>query len=165
MVRRKIEKTTGLLISVFSLIASLIYIPEWTMVGVSVGCGFFQRFAYSLFHASILHAIINAWCILSIIFLYDVKGWQLIVSYLIAVAAPDFALSVTPTVGLSAVCFALLGMIVFQVKRKIFYNACMAAYISVGFLFTQVNGWLHLYSYIAGLLVGFLNMPIPCKRK
>lgn len=165
MVRGKIEKTSGLLIAVFLVMTTLLYAPDWNKVGVSVGCGILQRLTYSLFHASILHAIINAWCILSILFIYDVKVWQLLFAYFIAVAVPDFALSVTPTVGLSAVCFALLGMIVFQVKRKMYYNACMAAYISVGFIFTQVNGWLHLYSYVAGLFVGFLNMPIPCKRK
>lgn len=165
MVYRKIEKTSGLLISIFAVMASLIYVPDWNMVGVSVRCGLLQRLGYSLFHASMLHAVINTWCFLSIIFLHDVKVWQLIVAYLIAVCVPDFALSTTPTVGLSAVCFALFGIITFQVKRKVFYNACMAAYIIVGFIFTQVNGWLHLYSYVAGLLVGFLTMPIPCIKK
>ena len=41
----------------------------------------------------------------------------------------------------------------------------MALYISVGFLFPLVNGWLHLYSYVAGLFVGVLNMPMPCKMR
>lgn len=165
MVQRKIEKTTGLLISCVVVFASLIFVPDWNMVGVSMRCGLLQRLGYSLFHASIPHALINAWCFISIIFLYEVKIWQLIIAYLIAVCVPDFTLSITPTVGLSAVCFALYGMILFQVKRKVYYNACMAAYILVGFIFTQVNGWIHLYTYVAGLLVGFLTMPIPCRKK
>lgn len=162
---KDLEKTAGLLISIFVVVVSLIYVPDWNKVGVCVGGDLMQRLFYSFFHASLFHAAINAWCFLSIIFLHEIKVWKLIVAYLIAVCVPDFALSITPTVGLSSVCFALFGMIVFQVKRKVFYNACMAAYIFVGFVFSQVNGWLHLYSYVAGLLVGFFTMPIPCRKK
>lgn len=150
---------------VYVIASALIYVPDWNAVGVTAGCGMLQRFGYSFFHASLLHAAINAWCFISILFLYDVTWLYMIIAYIIAVVAPNFVLSSSPTVGLSAVCFALLGMIAFRVQRKIYYNGCMALYIALGFLFPLVNGWLHLYSYVAGLFVGFLNMPIPCKRK
>lgn len=162
---KKIEKTTGLLIAAFILMSTLVYVPDWNAVGVAIDCNILQRLGYSFFHASFLHAIVNAWCLVSILFIYDVSWRRLIAAYLIAVAAPEFVLSPTPTVGLSAVCFALLGSIAFQVKRKLYYNGCMALYIALGFIFPLVNGWLHLYSYVAGLLVGFLNMPIQCNRK
>ena len=162
---KEIEKTTGLLIALFIILSAMIYVPDWKVVGVSHGCGIAQRLGYSLFHASIIHACINAWCLLSILFLYDVTWKRILLAFIIAIVVPDFVLSSTPTVGLSAVCFALLGMIAFDVKRKLYYNGCMAAYIVLGFLFPFVNGWLHLYSYVAGLLVGLLNMPIQCKRK
>lgn len=165
MVCRKIEKTTGLLIVGYIFLSALIYVPEWSAVGVSSGCNILQRLGYSFFHTSLIHAAVNAWCLISILFLYDVAWWHIIVAYLIATFAPDVVLSSTPTVGLSAVCFALLGMIAYQVKRKLYYNCCMAIYIALGFLFPFVNGWLHLYCYVAGLFVGFINMPIPCRRK
>lgn len=165
MVFGKIEKTSGLLISISAVVASLIFVPDWTFVGVWSGCGIVQRLCYSLFHASLLHAVLNAWCFLSVVFLYKIKMWQLIIAYTIAVSVPDFVLLTIPTVGLSAVCFALFGIIAFQVKRKIYYNVYMAAYITIGLIFPQVNGWLHLYSYVAGLLVGFLTMPIPCRKR
>lgn len=165
MVSGKIEKTTGLLIVAFILLSALVYVPDWNVIGVFKGCNILQRLVYSFFHASFVHAAVNAWCFVSILFIYEVLWWRLITAYMIAVAAPDIVLSITPTVGLSAVCFALLGMIAFQVKRKLYYNGYMALYIAIGFLFPHVNGWLHLYSYVAGLLVGFLNMPIPCNRK
>ena len=164
MVCGKIEKTAGLLIAVYALVSALIYVPDWNLVGVTANCGILQRLGYSFFHASIFHALINAWCFISILFIYDITWWRIAVAYLIAVAAPDVVLSSTPTVGLSAVCFALLGSIAFMVKRKLYYNGCMALYIALGFMFPLVNGWLHIYSYVAGLLVGFLNMPIPCRR-
>lgn len=165
MVCGKIEKTTGLLIVAYVIASALIYVPDWNVVGITTDCGIIQRLGYSFFHASILHALINAWCFISILFIYDVTWWRIGVAYFIAVTAPDVVLSSTPTVGLSAVCFALLGSIAFMVKRKIYYNGCMALYIALGFFFPLVNGWLHLYSYVAGLFVGFLNMPIPCRRK
>lgn len=162
---KEIEKTVGLLIAAYVIASALIYVPDWNVVGATADCGILQRLGYSFFHASLLHAAINAWCFISILFIYDVTWWRIAVAYLIAVSAPDVVLSSTPTVGLSAVCFALLGSIAFQVKRKLYYNGCMALYIVLGFLFPLVNGWLHLYSYVAGLLVGSLNMPIPCRRK
>lgn len=149
----------------YILLSALIYVPDWSAVGVSPGCNILQRLGYSFFHASLIHAAINAWCLISILFLYDVAWWHIVMAYLIATIAPDVVLSSTPTVGLSAVCFALLGMIAYQVKRKLYYNCCMAIYIALGFLFPLVNGWLHLYCYAAGLFVGFINMPIPCRRK
>lgn len=165
MVRGKIEKTSGLLITAAILLSAMVYVPDWSVVGVSKDCDILQRIGYSIFHASFIHAAVNAWCFVSILFLYEVSWCKMFLAYVIAVAVPDFVLSTTPTVGLSAVCFALLGMVAFQVKRKLYYNGCMALYIALGFLFPLVNGWLHLYSYVAGLLVGFLNMPIPCRKR
>lgn len=161
----RIEKTAGLFI-VFAIIASaIIYVPDWYVVGAYRGCDMLQRLGYSFFHASFIHAAVNAWCFISILFLYKVTWWRMATAYIIAVTVPDVVLSSVPTVGLSAVCFALFGSIAFQVKRKLYYNGCMALYIALGFLFPLVNGWLHLYSYVAGLFVGFLTMPIPCRRK
>ena len=149
---------------VIVLTLSMVPITDWSVVGVSRGCALSSRLCYPFFHASLLHAALNAWCFVSILFLYDLSWPQVAVAYIIAVVAPDFALSSVPTVGLSGVCFALLGSIAFQVKRKRYYNACMALYITLGFLFPLVNGWLHLYSYVAGLFVGFLTMPLSCRR-
>ena len=165
MVRRKGEKISGLLIAAAVLLSALIYVPDWSIVGVFNGCDILQRFGYSFFHTSFIHAAVNAWCFLSVLFLHNITWRRLLAAFAIAVAVPDFVLSDIPTVGLSAVCFALLGSIAFQVERKLYYNGCMAIYIALGFLFPLVNGWLHLYSYVAGLLVGFLNMPIPCGKR
>lgn len=165
MVCGKIEKTAGLLIVFYVLTSAMIYVPNWDIVGVSRGCNILQRLGYSFFHASFIHAAINAWCFISILFLYEITWRRMAVAYIIAVAVPEFVLSTIPTVGLSAVCFALFGSIAFQVKRKLYYNGCIALYIALGFLFPLVNGWLHLYSYVAGLFVGFINMPIQCRRK
>lgn len=163
---KEIEKSTALFLAGLILLLSLVYVPDWSVVGVFRGASLLSRLGYSFFHVSILHASLNAWCFLSIIFLYEVSWRQLLMAYLIAVCVPEFILSpsLCPTVGLSAVCFALLGLNAFSVRQKLYYHFCMALYILLGFLFPFINGWLHLYGYIAGLLVGLLVMPIRLKR-
>lgn len=171
MVRGAIEKSTALVLAGLILLFSLASVfyggPECIAIGVFRGASWLSRLGYSFFHASFLHASLNAWCFLSIIFIYEVSWRRLLMAYLIAVCVPDFILSPSfcPTVGLSAVCFALFGLIAFSVRRKLYYHFCMALYIFFGFLFPFVNGWIHLYSYLAGLLVGLLVMPIPCRRR
>lgn len=81
-----------------------------------------------------------------------------------AVAVPGFLLSDVPTVGLSCVCYFLLGSLIFEVRRKLYFMSCMALYIAVGFLFPSVNALIHLYGYLAGLVVGLLNAPLSCFR-
>ena len=81
-----------------------------------------------------------------------------------AVVVPGFLLSEVPTVGLSCVCYFLLGTLIFEVKRKLYFLFSTALYIAVGFLFPSVNALIHLYGYLAGLLVGLLNAPLSCFR-
>lgn len=165
MVRGKFEKITALLIAAYIIVSTYIFTPDWSCVGISTKCDMLQRLSYSFVHASLLHAMLNAWCLISIVFIYKVSFSYLIMAYIIAVIAPDIVLLPNPTVGLSAVCFALLGLIAFRVENKLRYNAYMVLYIAAGFVFPLINGWLHLYSYIAGMFISLLNMPIPCRKK
>lgn len=86
-------------------------------------------------------------------------------AYLISAVAPSFILTDVPTIGLSGVCFALLGMLVFKVGRRRHYLLCLAPYLVLGFLIPSINGAVHLHAFVAGALVGLLNTPIPCRRK
>lgn len=165
MVRRQKEKTLTLAFAVAVLMLAAFCHPAPDTVGIHIHCGIVQRLVYSFFHASIVHTLLNVWCLLSVVFIYNVRLSHLALAFLIAVLTPSCVLSDTPTVGLSALCFALLGLIIPQVKDKIYYNTTIAAMIAVGFFFPGINGAIHLYSYVAGLLVGLINTPIPCKRK
>ena len=120
---------------------------------------------YPFFHASFLHAAVNVWCLLSIVFIHDVSLWRLLAAYVAAVLVPGFLLSDVPTVGLSCVCYFLLGSLLFEVERKMWFLFCMAIYIAVGFLLPSVNALVHLYGYLAGLMVGMLNAPLSCFRR
>ena len=117
--------------------------------GLCVGATLFQRLSFHFFHASFLHAALNAWVLLSVVFLFDISIYPIITAFIIA-----------PTIGLSGVCYALMGRIAFMVAKKWEYQGWMAFYIGVGFLFPNMNGWIHLYCYLVGMLVGFLNKPL-----
>lgn len=152
--------------------------------GICKDCTILPRLAYSFFHASIPHALINCWCLLSIAFIYDLPISYLIIAYITAVTFPIDTLAATtphasawgtPTVGLSAVIFTLLGMVSFQAKRKLLFHAWVLSFIAMGFIIPPLcsvcgyaiatpNNFLHLYCYVAGLMVGFLNSPAHAKR-
>ena len=90
-------------------------------------------------------------------------------AYVIAVTVPvdtlgSFINIASPTVGLSAVVFVLFGSISFEVVRKWYYQGWMLLYLVVGFLFPNTNAWLHLYCYLAGLLVALLNKPVKSRQ-
>lgn len=165
MVSRKNEKYAGVIISLSIILISLLYTPDWTSLGIRRGSDIADRLSYPFLHASFLHAAINSWCLLSIIFRYDISWRYLMIAYAIAVSVPDCLLFSTPTVGLSALCFASMGMILFKVKRKLFYNLYLCILLAAGFIAPGVNGWIHLYSYVAGLLVGCLDAPILCRTR
>ena len=171
MAKREAEKTTALVyVAVIFILAVVHAVTEWpelTQVAVCEDCSLFARMAYPLFHSSLLHAILNAWCLLSIVFIYDVSWLYLITAYLIAVSCPALV-SCSPTVGASGICFALLGMISFQTLRRFFFHGWMAMIIASGFVMpylasrlfglnvAQPNNWLHIWCYLIGLIAGYL---------
>ena len=91
-------------------------------------------------------------------------------SYIIAATIPidtlgNFIDNMTlPTVGLSAMIFVLFGSISFEVLQKWYYQAWMLFYLTIGFFFPNTNAWIHLYCYIAGLVIALMNKPIKSKH-
>ena len=188
MVRTAQTKTTALVLVSICLIASVLtsVLDSFPIekFGICKGSPILARLAYSFFHASIPHALINCWCLLSIVFIYDISLSSLIIAYITAVTFPIDTLAAvansslftlhssltTPTVGLSAVCFSLLGQVAFQVRRKRLFHTWVLSFIAIGFILPPLcsvcgyaiatpNNLLHIYCYVAGLLVGFLNSP------
>lgn len=160
MDKKKAAKAMSLLVSILVFCLSLQDMTDWYAVGIYTGCGLGCRMLYPFYHANVLHAILNAWCLLSVIFIYDISLWRFFLSYIIAVTIPSFCLSGIPTVGLSGVVFALFGSISFEVQRKAYYQLWMLAYLVAGFLFPNTNALVHLYCYMAGGAVALLNKPV-----
>lgn len=160
METNEIAKATSLLGSIILCCLALSDIEDWSTVGIFIGCGLEGRLLYPFYHANLLHAALNIWCLLAVVFIYDISIWRLCCAYAIAISIPTFCLSVIPTVGISGILFALFGSISFEVERKGYYQLLMIAYIIIGFLFPNTNAWIHLYCYLAGCMVALLNKPI-----
>lgn len=128
---------------------------------VYIGSPFVNRFYFHFFHVSFIHYAINAWCLLSIVFSFDTSVKMLLTAFVAASFVPvcwSF-----PTVGLSAVCFVLLGRYAFRVRDKVMYLSCLTITIGIGFIIPNVNGWIHLFCLSEGLIIGFLNCPLKWK--
>ena len=161
---RKVEKIAAVVIALFVTVLSLFHITNWSSVGIYTHCPLPGRFIYPFFHANVFHAILNAWCLLALVFTYDITFWRLLAAYVVAVSMPVDTLGTLlpldhPTVGLSGVVYVLFGSISCEVVRKSYYQAWMCFYICIGFLFPNTNTWLHLYCYAAGLVGALLNCP------
>lgn len=180
MVRGKETKTAALILTAICLaLYAAMPLPLLQQVGICKDSSILARFAYPLFHASFIHMSLNCWCLLSVVFIYDVPRKYLIIAYIIAssfpvdtIAAivPDAFPSAIPTVGLSGIDYALLGMVSFQAKRKLYYHTWVLSFVVICLIYSRLssfcgyaiaapNNALHIYCYVAGLLVGFLNSP------
>lgn len=162
---RKTEKVTAIVVALTVTALSFVHVSDWTAVGICSSCPLSGRLLYPFFHAGFVHAVLNAWCLLSVVFIYEVSYWRMFFAYVVAVTMPVDTLGVflpldNPTVGLSGVVYVLFGTISFEVARKRYYQFWMLCYIAVGFLFPNTNAWLHLYCYLCGLAFACLNKPI-----
>lgn len=146
-------KTAALVISAATL---LLLIPDvdYRDVGIYIGCPTTNRIAYNFFHANAIHAILNVWCFLSCVFLANTNARHSITALAIAAAAPETFLAAKPTIGLSAVCFALLGMIMPYARDKLKYNLYIGMAILIPFLVMSqsVANALHAYAYMVGAI-------------
>ena len=162
---RKVEKVAAIVIALFVTALSLVHISDWSAVGICRSCPLSNRLLYPFFHAGIVHSVLNAWCLLSVVFIYEVSCLRMLFAYVAAVTVPVDTLGTflpldSPTVGLSGVVYVLFGTISFEVARKRYFQLWMLFYIAVGFLFPNTNAWLHLYCYLCGLAFACLNKPI-----
>lgn len=133
--------------------------------GISTGCSWTARLSYPIFHVNILHAFCNAWCLISLVFLYDLPWWKTALAFAVAISVPSGLLTSTPVVGMSGACFALMGLTVPVVRRKLMLLGWISLFLVMGFLFTNVAAWVHVYCFIAGIGAGFIiHAPWPGRK-
>ncbi len=177
MVRRKEAKAAALVLTGVCIILCLIQWltgwPQLTEVGISEDCSFLARLSYSFFHANMLHCLVNCWTMLSVVFVYDLPLSRIIISYIAAVCYPWAS---TPTVGLSAVVFCLFGQVLWLSRNRMLFNFWVVSFIVAGIILPHFfirlgfhiafpDNALHIYSYVVGLVVGFVNSPAPWQRR
>lgn len=170
-IRRKKEKVTALFITFCVVALSLMNVSDWGSVGIYPHVGLLQRCIYPFFHANVFHALLNGWCLINIVFVYNVSIGRLLLSYVVAATYPIDAiaslvsLSATPTVGLSGIIFVLLGSVSLSVARKIYFQVWMWLFLIVGFFLSSSNALLHVYCYVIGLIYAVVNYPMICKKR
>lgn len=171
MLRRKETKTAALVLSLAVMLVFLLgKLLGWDMTlwGIDAHFSWPQRLTYHFAHASLIHAGLNVWCLLSIVFTFDVPISYLIWAYALASSCPCLILGSQPTIGLSGICFALLGLVSWQ-ANKVRYHLWVTLFIALGFLTTllfhfAIANLLHAYCYVTGVAVGFLNTPAPLQK-
>ena len=164
MVQRTTQAVPALLMTATVLVIALlpVNISWWAL---SAQSELYTRLTFHFFHVSFFHALINCWCILSLCILYKVKNARFIPSFIIATLTPDFAIAGHEyVVGLSAICFALMGITLVEKKLNAGLFAWAFASIALGLFFPAVCVGIHLYSLLAGMIVGFMFMPYKCKK-
>lgn len=164
MVQRTQAKTSALVIVAAAMLLQFFSVPLEDIC-LSTDAPWWHRLTYHFFHANIIHCTINCWCLLCIVFIYDIHLPMIISAFIIASSYPceslDFLYKagMLPTVGLSGICYALLGRYSLSVERKLYYQLWWAFFIGTGFFFPNSNAWLHLYCYLCGVVVAALNKP------
>lgn len=156
MAKKKDAKTLSLIIALAVII--LLCIPcNYESVGIYHGAHPWARFTYHFFHAGVIHAALNLWCFLSVVFFYHISKARMLCAYLAASSIPVFLLADTPTVGISGMVFFLFATISFEVQRKLYYQSWMMAYLILGFLMPGTSAWVHFYCYTCGFTIALIN--------
>ncbi len=117
-----------------------------------------RRLCYPFLHAHPLHALINVWVLLQVVFRTRLGGKHLFWAFLVAWSCPAVVAtfphpSSPAVVGLSGVVYALLGLWMPYVARRRRYNAVVLLWLVAGALTGTVAAPLHLYCYLAGVLL------------
>jgi len=149
---------TALAVALVVLVIALLPHPDPGVIGLRKGAGIVARLCYPFFHVSLLHAAVNVWCMLQVVFCWRTPLRHIVTAYVIAVLAP--ALTTTPTLGLSGVCFALIGRSLFRLNSPWVIVAWVAGLSIVQALLPGSNVVLHLYCFVAGVAVAALTAPL-----
>lgn len=158
-------KTTALTIAALCLALSFC---DGTAQSMQLHARVTARIAYSFFHAGFLHALVNVYVFLACFFIFNLRLRHLILAFAIAASFPIDLIAhytyMAPTVGLSAVCYALLGSLSHKAVKRFAFHAWVVAFIAlpeiihyiftaIGFNVAAVNTPLHIYAYILACLI------------
>ncbi len=152
MVQGKNEKRFALIASLLMGVIKALPIAPITL---HADCLMHERLLYPFFHVTWLHLIVNLWCFLSLVFIYGVRWRHLALAYIIAVTFPT-ALCPLPTMGLSGVCFALMGLWACKVERKGYYQTYIWSFIGLSGIFGGVNMTLHAECFLVGSVMSYI---------
>jgi len=117
------------------------------------------RITYMFIHANPAHLIINLFSLLSLVFLANARLTQFLLSALISTTIPAAIIADTPTCGISALNFALTGIIVMHSPRWPRFMIINIIFIIPTYFMPHIASSIHLYALIAGALITYITTP------
>lgn len=111
---------------------------------------------YQFSHVNIWHMLANLTCLYSISSSRFRVTWR---TWLTAYAISAIIPCAQPTEGMSGLLYAVLGIISWQSANTNKYHLWCAFFIGICFLFPNaISGWLHVWCYIGGVLIGLVGI-------
>lgn len=127
-------------ITAIAILALVYFIP--CNAAVSTDSIWWTHFIYMFFHANIFHLIGNCY---ALFFLINKRN--VIPAYIIAIIVSFVPMQ--PTVGVSSMIFAIIGMCRVNERWQKIY---LYAYLVLGLIMPGINGIIHISSFVLGLL-------------
>lgn len=159
------HKKTAVLIIVALTVAIQICPLQTSAYGISLTSPMWSRLVYHFFHASWLHLLLNAYVLLVLAFKLDLRMYELPLSYLIASIVPLCCVTAMPTVGLSGMIYALLGMRTMRSSNPMAVIANIVLITALSVFMSHIAWKLHAFSYVCGLILSILVTPLQWRKK
>ena len=150
-----------------SLTLTIVYILFGNELGYTQTSAWYTHITYMFQHANLWHLSVN---ILSLITVWislqrHAKSIQILPMFIVGILASflPYASFELPTVGISGVIYAMLGMLTVlstSIREKVMLSVFAILTITAGLITKNVNVALHAYCYIFGVIYMFLYVVI-----
>lgn len=148
--KKSSAKTNFLIKTLLTCVSLAVFIARPDNAGFFPGSSFVSHLTYSFCHANIFHLAAN------LVVLWSLRNRICLCASLFAAVLASFLPTYVsqPTVGLSGVIFAAIGIMWGKTGR--FWDSCCVVmpFIVLTMLMPGVNGILHLWTYMIGFIIG-----------
>jgi membrane associated rhomboid family serine protease len=150
-VRQVKQLTIFIILSVVLITAFILSYGHQAEYGYYKGSGIVSHIIYPFLHANIFHLLGN---MLALYFMCR-HTKSLFIAYIIAIISSFIAYSSLPTIGLSGVVYACVGLLGFLPNKNISKAAkgLFLSYIVIGLIIPSLNGTLHLCCVVIGSIL------------
>ncbi len=143
------------------------FILVYSFFGLELGytdkSGILSHFTYMFQHINIIHLLLNSFSfiVVWIALQKHVKHLYILPMFLIAFVASflPYASFATPTVGVSGVVYAMMGILALYLRKKnlaIFLLSVLIALI-ISYFVPNSNFFIHLYCFLGGVVYGMFD--------
>lgn len=153
-------KTLSLILSVVMLVIFAV-VPHSDVMNYALysNCELVNRLVFSFLHGSWAHILVNLYCFLTLVFMCNANVQKFLLALVCAITIPSFLLSATPIVGLSAINYALTGIVVMNSQKAWWFILLNLLIIGATMVMPGIAFMVHLVCFIEGVVIGFLITP------